>query len=363
VPAHADPYGAIDRQPDPEHYITFLETRGATPDQVRLRRRFLRFCGVRPGWRVLEVGSGTGVLTRDIAAQVGPSGRVVGVDPSRVLISAARRLARDHRPDSRIDFRVGDGARLAFPGNRFDCALAMTVLLHVPNSAAIVGELARVTKAGGIVGVQDQDLGALVLDHPDRALTRRILDGVAARTVVDPWSGRSLVGKLIAAGLTRVRLMTEVFQDTTYTAFTRIMLERRAERRALRDHGRAGGFTVDPGPRAPGRGGALRDDAQFLWSSGNQAGHPGTLQIGDDDMPRVTEIEDDGGDPTLKEIFAKEREFFGAVLNTTKVYAHCPPILKAAKQLSASIERSGLLPASLLPLVYLRVALINGCPF
>ena len=80
-------------------------------------------------------------------------------------------------------------------------------------------------------------------------------------------------------------------------------------------------------------------------------------------MPRVKEIEDDGGNPILEEIFAKERELFGAVLNTTKVYAHCPPILKAAKQLSASIERSGLLPAPLLPLVYLRVALINGCPF
>lgn len=80
-------------------------------------------------------------------------------------------------------------------------------------------------------------------------------------------------------------------------------------------------------------------------------------------MPRVREIEDDGGDATLKEVFAKEREVFGDLLNTTKVYAHCPPILKAAKQLSASIERSGLLPAGLLPLVYLRVALINGCPF
>ncbi len=80
-------------------------------------------------------------------------------------------------------------------------------------------------------------------------------------------------------------------------------------------------------------------------------------------MPRVREIEDEGGDPILKEIFAKERELFSALLNTTKVYAHCPPILKAAKQLSASIEKSGLLPAALLPLVYLRVALINGCPF
>ena len=80
-------------------------------------------------------------------------------------------------------------------------------------------------------------------------------------------------------------------------------------------------------------------------------------------MPRVREIEDDGGDPTLKEIFAKERELFGGLFNTTKVFAHCPPILKAAKQLSASIEESGRLPGSLVPLVYLRVALINGCPF
>jgi alkylhydroperoxidase family enzyme len=80
-------------------------------------------------------------------------------------------------------------------------------------------------------------------------------------------------------------------------------------------------------------------------------------------MPRVSEINDDGGDPILKEVFAREREFFGDLLNTTRVYAHCPPILKAAKQLSQSIEKSGQLPRALLPLVYLRVALINGCPF
>ena len=80
-------------------------------------------------------------------------------------------------------------------------------------------------------------------------------------------------------------------------------------------------------------------------------------------MARVRPIEDDGGDPTLRELFERERGVFGALLNTTKVLAHCPPILKAAKQLSASIERSGRLPAALVPLIYLRVALINGCPF
>jgi alkylhydroperoxidase family enzyme len=80
-------------------------------------------------------------------------------------------------------------------------------------------------------------------------------------------------------------------------------------------------------------------------------------------MPRVREIEDDGGDPILKDLFAKEQETFGYLLNPTKVLAHTPVILRAAKQLSAAIEKSGLLPAGLLPLVYLRVALINGCPF
>ena len=80
-------------------------------------------------------------------------------------------------------------------------------------------------------------------------------------------------------------------------------------------------------------------------------------------MPRVREIEDPGDDPVLKEVFAKETDTFGFVLNTTKIQAHAPGIMKAAKQLSAAVERSGLLPPELLALVYLRVALINGCPF
>ena len=80
-------------------------------------------------------------------------------------------------------------------------------------------------------------------------------------------------------------------------------------------------------------------------------------------MPRVREIDDPGGDPLLTEAFAKETDTFGFVLNTTKIQAHTPGIIKAAKQLSAAVERSGLLPPQLLSLVYLRVALINGCPF
>jgi alkylhydroperoxidase family enzyme len=80
-------------------------------------------------------------------------------------------------------------------------------------------------------------------------------------------------------------------------------------------------------------------------------------------MPRVREIEEPGDDPILTDLYGKEQETFGFVLNTSKVMAHRPGILRAAKQLGAAVDRSGLLSPELRALVYLRVALINGCPF
>ena len=80
-------------------------------------------------------------------------------------------------------------------------------------------------------------------------------------------------------------------------------------------------------------------------------------------MPRVIEIDSDQGDPILQPIFAKERELFGGPLNPTKIYAHRPPVLKAMKDMAEAIERGALVDSQLRSLVYLKVALINGCPF
>ena len=80
-------------------------------------------------------------------------------------------------------------------------------------------------------------------------------------------------------------------------------------------------------------------------------------------MPRVRELDEAKGDKALEELFAKERAAYGDLLNPTKVLAHCPPILRAAKMLGASIAASGTLPKGLADLVSLRVAAINGCPF
>jgi ubiquinone/menaquinone biosynthesis C-methylase UbiE len=224
-----DPYRAIDAQPDPAPFVAQLEGRGETPTQVRLRRRFLRFVGIRRGATVLDVGCGSGVVSRDAARMVGPGGRVVGVDPSRAFVAAARRIARGHALRGRIAFRAADGRRLPFRTGRYDVLLAVTVLLHVDDPEAVLAEMVRVTRAGGVVGVQDQDFGTLAIAHPDRQLNARLLDGVAERVYAEPYSGRRLTGLLAAAGLARVRLLTDVYQDTTLEPYTRVFLERRAE--------------------------------------------------------------------------------------------------------------------------------------
>jgi SAM-dependent methyltransferase len=145
-----------------------------------------------------------------------------------VLLAAARRRAREEGLDRRLDFRLGDATALPLRSGRFDCALAVTVLLHVPRPDAMLRELVRVTRPGGVVALQDQDFGTQVLDHPDRELTRRIFEGVTARLYAEPLSGRTLVRRLVELGLERVRLLADVYQTRRLDPFARSLLERRA---------------------------------------------------------------------------------------------------------------------------------------
>lgn len=225
---HPDVWRAIDAQPTAAQLADTLEVRGRAPAQIRLRRRFLRFVPIRPGARVLEIGCGTGVVLRDLMALVGTRGEVTGLDPSRTMLDRARRLARGVRGGP-LRLRHGDGNELPFKDGRFDVALAITVILHVADPLRVVKELARVTRPGGRVGLQDQDFGLVGAAHPDRALTDRILDGVAARIYEEPYSGRRLPALLREAGLDQVRVLADVYQDCALTDFSRAFLERRAE--------------------------------------------------------------------------------------------------------------------------------------
>jgi len=229
IPPAVDPYRAIDRQTDPRRFARLLEARGSQPHQARLRRGFLSLAGVGAGMRVLDVGCGTGVVTRDVAARVGLGGHVVGVDPSRALLAVARRRTGAEGTGARPTFRHGDGLALPFAPASFDVTLAVTVLLHVPSSDRVLGEMVRVTRPGGRVAVLDQDFGTFAIDVLDRALTRRIVDGHAERFYAEPWSGRTLGRRLRLAGLARVRSRVFVVVDAVYDDYVRSMLERRVD--------------------------------------------------------------------------------------------------------------------------------------
>jgi len=176
-----------------------LEIRGRHPQQVEMREAYLSMLGDLAGQRVLDVGCGTGVATREIARRVGQGSLVVGVDPTPVFIEIAERLRQDEMLDS-LRFEIGDGRSLAFPDGSFVVALAITVLSHLPEREQVLRELARVLRPGGRLLVVDGDYAANQLAHPDQATTQRIIAAWRERAVDDPHLARRLVSLIAASG-------------------------------------------------------------------------------------------------------------------------------------------------------------------
>ena len=75
-----------------ERLATVLETRGADPQQREMRRNFLSKVFFPAGAKVVEIGCGTGVLTRVLAQWMNVQS-VVGVDPAISLVKKARKLS------------------------------------------------------------------------------------------------------------------------------------------------------------------------------------------------------------------------------------------------------------------------------
>lgn len=135
-------------------------------------RAFLDWLDVPADSRWLDVGCGTGELTRLILDRASP-GEVRGIDPSSAFID----YAREHVSDRRAEFGNGHATALPSDDLGFDAAVAGLVLNHVPDAEAAVREMARVTRDGGIVG-------AYVWDYSDKM--EMIRHFWAAAVALDP---------------------------------------------------------------------------------------------------------------------------------------------------------------------------------
>ena len=80
-------------------------------------------------------------------------------------------------------------------------------------------------------------------------------------------------------------------------------------------------------------------------------------------MARVRGITENEAAPEVKELFQRQRQTFGYVLNPTPIFALRPTIMEGSNALAAGIDASGLIEPSLKYLVYTKTAWINGCPF
>ncbi|GAA2985650.1 class I SAM-dependent methyltransferase [Streptosporangium longisporum] len=139
---HADAGGTIDH---PRAYEVMSEI-GFLGRRREIYTRLAALSGARPGDRVLDVGCGTGYLTRILAPVVGPSGQVTGVDLSAPMIGRARRDAPGN-----CSYRVGEGQALDLPDAGFDVVVSSLALHHIPATerGAAVREMFRVLRPGG----------------------------------------------------------------------------------------------------------------------------------------------------------------------------------------------------------------------
>ena len=139
---------------------------GTAPDeQARLaklnrltNRPFVEFLQVEPGMRVLEVGSGLGILATDVAAAAAGV-EVVGLERSRDQIAAAV-LSPE------VQYVEGDAHELPFPDERFDLVYARYLLEHVADPARVLAEMRRVLRPGGRIAVMENDITLVRLDPP-----------------------------------------------------------------------------------------------------------------------------------------------------------------------------------------------------
>ncbi len=152
--------------------------------------------------RLLDVGSGAGTITADLAHRVG---QVVAVDNAAAAVEATERLALQ-RGLSNVQVRPGDVSALEFPANSFDVVHAHQVLQHLAEPVTALVELRRVCTPGGLVAARDVDYASMTWSPASPILSRwlELYRALARANGGQPDAGRALKGWALDAGFSQV---------------------------------------------------------------------------------------------------------------------------------------------------------------
>jgi len=140
------------------HYDTVADELGSLPDAVALASLG---CGnptavaeLRAGEVVLDLGSGGGIDVLLSARRVGPTGRAIGVDMTDDMLELARRNATEAGATN-VEFRKGHIEELPVEDGSVDVIISNCVINLAADKDAVFGEMFRVLRPGGRVGVSD----------------------------------------------------------------------------------------------------------------------------------------------------------------------------------------------------------------
>jgi ubiquinone/menaquinone biosynthesis C-methylase UbiE len=142
-------------------HTTYGESTEALLDEV----------GLSPGMRAVDLGCGTGTVSRWMASRVGAAGEVIGVDVSDAQLEVARAEAlRDNLGQAR--FQQASVYDTGLARERFDLAYCRFLLCHIGEPERALREMRALIKPGGFVVCEDVDLASFCSDPPSAGLLR-----------------------------------------------------------------------------------------------------------------------------------------------------------------------------------------------
>jgi SAM-dependent methyltransferase len=202
-----------------QRFVERLEFRGRDPTFVGYRQAYLEKMALAPRAVILDLGCGTGVVARALAAASGFSGRVIGIEQSPLFVEVARRFAADEGVGERVEFRVGDVHALDVPDATMDAVIAHTTISHVTDPLGVLKEAARVLRPGGVFAAFDGDYASWTFGYADHTIAKAMEEATLAAVVSKPRVMRDMPCLLRDAGLRLVDVNAHVYADIGRSTF------------------------------------------------------------------------------------------------------------------------------------------------